>query len=69
VVIHFDLPLNVESYLHRVGRSTPFYSKGTSICFVTPADQRGLREIEQHHRMRVEEMSADVVVFIKPALD
>eukprot|EP00928_Gymnodinium_smaydae_P034057 TRINITY_DN24221_c0_g1_i1.p1 TRINITY_DN24221_c0_g1~~TRINITY_DN24221_c0_g1_i1.p1 ORF type:complete len:167 (+),score=13.55 TRINITY_DN24221_c0_g1_i1:125-625(+) len=54
--IHFDLPTSAETYLRRVGRSTPVYSRGISICFVTPSDRRGVRDIEQHFGTRIEEL-------------
>merc|ERR1712241_1129362 len=47
VVINFDLPQNVENYLHRIGRNAPFYSKGVAINLVTQTDVRLLRDIQR----------------------
>lgn len=45
LVINYDLPLNRENYLHRIGRSGRFGRKGVSICFVTVDDVRILRDM------------------------
>merc|ERR1711907_337739 len=37
LVINFDLPGNMENYLHRIGRSGRFGRKGAAISFVTGA--------------------------------
>ncbi|OAG31255.1 ATP-dependent RNA helicase DDX6/DHH1 [Nematocida displodere] len=47
VVINFDLPRSTESYLHRIGRSGRFGTKGVAINMVTPEDAEKLREIEE----------------------
>jgi ATP-dependent RNA helicase len=45
LVINYDLPMNRENYLHRIGRSGRFGRKGVSICFVTVDDVRILRDM------------------------
>ena len=35
IVINFDLPREIETYIHRIGRSGRFGRKGTAINFVT----------------------------------
>ena len=45
VVINFDVPNNIESYLHRIGRSGRFGRKGVAINFVLPNDAKFIREI------------------------
>merc|ERR1711901_18140 len=49
LVINYDLPHNVENYLHRIGRSGRFGRKGTAINFVTDRDVRMMRDIERHY--------------------
>jgi translation initiation factor 4A len=60
LVINFDLPSNVENYLHRIGRSGRFGRKGVAINFVAEKDAATIREIEQHYSTQIEEMPADV---------
>lgn len=47
LVINYDLPINRESYIHRIGRSGRFGRKGVAINFVTADDVRILRDIER----------------------
>jgi len=38
-VIQYDLPTNIDDYVHRIGRSARAGNKGTAIAFVTPRDR------------------------------
>merc|ERR1712084_26279 len=60
LVINFDLPRQMENYLHRIGRSGRFGRKGVAINFVTNADVRNMQDIERHYETQVEEMPADI---------
>merc|ERR1711953_657291 len=60
LVINFDLPKNVESYLHRIGRSGRFGRKGFAINFTTSRDVRTLKEIERHYCTQIHELPADI---------
>ncbi len=46
-VINFDLPINVEDYVHRIGRTGRAEAKGTAISFAAPHDMIMLKKIEQ----------------------
>lgn len=46
-VINFDLPNNVEDYVHRIGRTGRAGAKGTAISFSGAKDFQFLRRIEQ----------------------
>jgi len=63
IVINFDLPKNLENYLHRIGRSGRFGRKGLAINFVTEEDVHLLREIERFYETQIEEMPANIPVF------
>merc|ERR1711879_532471 len=60
LVINYDLPQNVENYLHRIGRSGRFGRKGVAINFATSQDVRTLKEIEQHYCTQIDELPADI---------
>lgn len=47
-VINFDIPHDVESYVHRIGRTGRAGREGCAIVFVTPRQGRMLREIERY---------------------
>jgi superfamily II DNA/RNA helicase len=50
LVINYDLPLNRESYIHRIGRSGRFGRKGVAINFVTARDVPLLNDIEEFYK-------------------
>merc|ERR1711959_538670 len=65
LVINYDLPRDLESYLHRIGRSGRFGRKGAAISFVTgAADVRNLRNIERHYHTQIEELPEDFASLI-----
>jgi len=64
LVINYDLPTNLENYIHRIGRSGRFGRKGVSINFLTADDVRTLRAIEQFYNTQVDEMPMDVADLI-----
>jgi len=64
LVINFDLPSNMENYLHRIGRSGRFGRKGVAINFVTNADVRAMKDIEKFYHTQIEEMPMDIADLI-----
>ncbi len=60
VVINFDLPKCVHTYLHRIGRSGRWGRKGVGINFITRRDIQQLRRIEEHYSTQIQELPADV---------
>jgi len=53
-VVNFDLPYDVESYVHRIGRTGRAGRSGEAILFVAPRERNMLRLIEQHTRQPLE---------------
>jgi translation initiation factor 4A len=64
LVINYDLPQNMENYLHRIGRSGRFGRKGVAINFVTNADVRTMKDIERYYHTQIEEMPMDIADMI-----
>jgi translation initiation factor 4A len=64
IVINFDLPLNKENYLHRIGRGGRYGRKGVAINFVTQRDVDQLKEIEQHYHTQIEELPMDFAAYL-----
>jgi translation initiation factor 4A len=58
-VINFDMPRDVHTYLHRIGRSGRWGRKGSGVNFVTRRDYRKLKEIESYYGTYIPELPAD----------
>lgn len=55
-VVNFDIPNDVHTYLHRIGRSGRFGRKGLGINFITKRDIRKLKEIEEFYETSIQEL-------------
>jgi len=64
LVINYDLPSNMENYLHRIGRSGRFGRKGVAINFVTNKDVNAMKDIERYYHTQIEEMPMDIADMI-----
>jgi len=60
IVINFDVPKDVHTYLHRIGRSGRWGRKGVGINFITRRDITKLKEIEQYYSSEIREMPANL---------
>jgi len=57
-VINYDIPYDIESYVHRIGRTGRAGRTGEAILFVAPREVRMLRAIERATRQPIEPMRA-----------
>ena len=55
-VINYDIPTDVEAYVHRIGRTGRAGKTGDAILFVSPREKRLLRAIEKMTRQPIEPM-------------
>ncbi len=46
-VINYDVPYDVEAYVHRIGRTGRAGRKGMATLFITPRERKMMREIER----------------------
>src|SRR5205085_4541857 len=46
-VVNYDIPNDVESYVHRIGRTGRAGRSGVATLFITPRERRMMREIER----------------------
>ena len=60
LVINYDLPVNIENYIHRIGRSGRFGRLGKAINFVTEEDQKQLAKIEKYYKIDIPDMPSDL---------
>lgn len=52
-VINYDIPHDVDAYVHRIGRTGRAGREGNAILFVTPREIRLLKDIERHIRRTI----------------
>jgi len=64
VVINFDVPKCVHTYLHRIGRSGRWGRKGVGINLVTRADVQKMRKIETYYSCQIKELPANFSALI-----
>jgi ATP-dependent RNA helicase DeaD len=55
-VVNFDIPIDTESYVHRIGRTGRAGRSGDAISFVTPRERRLLTAIEKATRQPLTQM-------------
>ncbi len=55
-VINYDAPYDIESYIHRIGRTGRAGKEGDAILFITPRENRLLKSIERATQKTVELM-------------
>jgi len=65
VVINFDLPKCVHTYLHRIGRSGRWGRKGVGINFITRRDVMQIKKIEEHYSTQINEMPGELSFLTK----
>ncbi|WP_312519875.1 DEAD/DEAH box helicase [Anaerospora sp.] len=66
-VFNYDIPHDVESYIHRIGRTGRAGETGMAITFVVPEERTYLRMIEQGIRSTLEKYTASGKKVIKNA--
>ena len=55
IVLNFDIPDEVEDYLHRVGRTARMGKSGRAFTFITKADGEKFSELEKQLNMQIPE--------------
>lgn len=55
-VINYDIPYDVEAYVHRIGRTGRAGRSGLATLFITPRERRMMREIERYTGTQIKPM-------------
>jgi ATP-dependent RNA helicase DDX27 len=55
VVLNFDAPRNLETYLHRVGRTARAGSEGLAVSLITDDDRSLLKSVVKQGRVQLKE--------------
>jgi superfamily II DNA/RNA helicase len=59
IVINFDIPKDIHTYIHRIGRSGRWGRQGTGINFVTRRDITKMKELEQYYNTQIDELPSN----------
>ena len=63
IVINYELPVDRENYIHRIGRSGRFGRKGASINLITQRELRAQTEIETYYGKKVNPLPMTLDIF------
>jgi translation initiation factor 4A len=64
IVLNYDIPYIIESYIHRIGRSGRFGRKGVAINIITYQDIRKLHDIEKFYGTQIEELPENFSTYL-----
>ena len=64
IVINFDIPKNIHTYLHRIGRSGRWGRKGAGINFVTRRDMARIKDIEKYYNTQIDELPSNYTTLL-----
>ena len=67
LVINYDLPINKETYIHRIGRCGRFGKKGVSISMVKMNDSNEvkiLNKMKNYYNIDINELPEDIETYI-----
>jgi len=64
-VINFDVPIVIEDYVHRIGRTGRAFNEGTAITFYNEAEKYYINKIEKLIRQQIPEISLPKEVFVE----
>lgn len=62
LVINYEMPLQRENYVHRIGRSGRYGKKGVAINLIAGDEMNSLKDIEVHYSTRFFELPDDLSV-------
>lgn len=65
LVINFELPVQRENYIHRIGRSGRFGRKGTAINLIGPDEMKMMKDIESYYMTQIKELPDDLASIIR----
>jgi ATP-dependent RNA helicase RhlE len=66
-VVNYDMPMQAEDYVHRIGRTGRAQAIGEAYTLVTPADERMVNRIEFVLKQKLERRKVDGIDYRTPA--
>jgi len=62
LVINYEMPIQRENYVHRIGRSGRYGKKGSAINLICGDEMNAVKEIESHYSTTISELPEDLSV-------
>ena len=62
LVINYEMPIQRENYVHRIGRSGRYGKKGVAINLICGDEMNAVKEIETHYSTTIHELPEDLSV-------
>jgi len=60
LVINYEMPIQRENYIHRIGRSGRYGKKGIAINLIYGEDLNTMKELEAHYSTEIKELPEDL---------
>jgi superfamily II DNA/RNA helicase len=60
LVINYELPSQIDNYIHRIGRSGRYGRKGTAINLLCNDDMRSMADIEKYFKITIGQLPQDL---------
>jgi len=60
LVINYELPAQIDNYIHRIGRSGRYGRKGTAINLLCNDDVRSMGDIEKYFKIAINQLPQDL---------
>jgi superfamily II DNA/RNA helicase len=60
LVINYDMPIQRENYVHRIGRSGRYGKKGVAINLICGDEHHALKDLETHYSTTISELPEDL---------
>ena len=67
MVINYDIPINKECYVHRIGRTGRFNKKGVAITLVKMQDNSDVKtynRLKHYYKIDIKEMPPDINIYL-----
>jgi len=64
LVINYELPMNRENYVHRIGRAGRYGRKGTTINLLLPEEEAMMTDICEHYTMKVTTLPENISLLL-----
>ena len=60
LVVNYELPVQRENYVHRIGRSGRYGKKGVAVNLIYGDEMNAMKEIERHYSTTINELPEDL---------